>query len=51
MIKSSITTDRKIMIKWVFDASRHLSFKAWTESERPMHWRRPEAEKPGEMIQ
>jgi uncharacterized protein YndB with AHSA1/START domain len=51
MTKSTITTDHKIMINWVFDASCHLLFKAWTESERPMHWWGPKAENPGEMTQ
>jgi uncharacterized protein YndB with AHSA1/START domain len=47
MTKSTITTDYKIMINWVFDVSCHLLFKAWTESERPMHWWGPKAENPG----
>lgn len=42
---------RGVMITRVFDVSRHLLFKAWTESEHLMSWRGPEAEKPGEMIQ
>ena len=50
MTKSSIITDHKIMIARVFDASSRLLFKAWTESERPMHWWGREAEKLGEMF-
>ncbi len=31
-------TDRELLITRIFDAPRHLVFKAWTEPERLMRW-------------
>lgn len=34
----SPTTDRELRITRVFDAPRHLVFKAWTKPDNIMHW-------------
>ncbi|MDQ3852465.1 MAG: hypothetical protein M3299_06495 [Thermoproteota archaeon] len=44
MTKSSITTDDKIVINWVLTLTA-LVLQSWTDSERSMRWRGPEAEK------